>query len=112
MLAEKVSVAAPDHARGASGVPQGATSASDDEEFRPKSHIDFSKPFATNLKDETMTIHEELHHSTAAGALVNGQLAKSEYIRFLFMLWHIYECVIFQWYSCRELFLISEDFCP
>lgn len=36
-------------------------------------------------------MHDEINSSPAALLLTSGDLAKSEYIRFLFMLWHIYD---------------------
>jgi len=69
----------------------GATTSDDDEQFLPTPSADLSRPISELLRTETTVIHDEIHHSAGASALVNGQLARSEYVRFLFMLWHIYE---------------------
>jgi heme oxygenase (biliverdin-producing, ferredoxin) len=45
------------------------------------------------LREGTVVLHDEINSSPAALLLTSGDLAKSEYIRFLFMLWHIYEYV-------------------
>lgn len=67
------------------------TSSAPKDEFAPSPDSDLSKPISELLRTETREIHEEIHHSEAASKLVSGELARSEYIRFLFMLWHIYD---------------------
>lgn len=69
----------------------GVTSNEDDALFTPSPDSDLSKPLSELLRTETKGVHDEIHHSEAANALIAGKLARSEYIRFLFMLWHIYE---------------------
>ena len=55
--------------------------------------IDYSLPISTLLKQETAAAHEEAEHSQGAGWLTRGELEKDEYIRFLMMLYHVYEYV-------------------
>ena len=55
--------------------------------------LDLNKPMSVVLREGTIAIHDEINGSPAAQLLTSGELAKSEYIRFLFMLWHIYEYV-------------------
>lgn len=73
--------------------PDQATNASVDKDsvFTPRSDIDLSKPISELLRTETKPLHDEVHNMPAAQILSTGKLAKSEYIRFLFMLWHIYD---------------------
>jgi hypothetical protein len=69
----------------------GATTEDKNTQFLPSADVDLSKPISELLRTETKSAHDEIHHSAAASALVHGQLARSEYVRVLFMLWHIYE---------------------
>ncbi|GJE99873.1 heme oxygenase [Phanerochaete sordida] len=53
--------------------------------------IDYSLPISVLLKTETAAAHEEAEHSQGAGWLTRGELEKDEYIRFIMMLYHVYE---------------------
>lgn len=53
---------------------------------------DYSLPLATGLKTATAEAHETAETSQGAGWLTRGELDKEEYIRFLMMLFHVYEC--------------------
>ncbi|KAJ7625285.1 hypothetical protein DFH06DRAFT_1104027 [Mycena polygramma] len=52
--------------------------------------VDLSQPLSDVLKEGTKKVHEEIEVSPAAEAMLRGELDKEEYIRFLMMLWHIY----------------------
>ena len=56
--------------------------------------LDLNKLMSVVLREGTIAIHDEINGSPATRLLTSGDLAKSEYIRFLFMLWHIYEYAI------------------
>ncbi|KAJ7643893.1 hypothetical protein FB45DRAFT_896370 [Roridomyces roridus] len=53
--------------------------------------IDLSLPLSDVLKEGTKQAHEEVEVSPAATAMLRGDLPREEYIRFLMMLWHIYD---------------------
>lgn len=53
--------------------------------------IDYSQDVATLLRTGTAAAHEKAEHSEGAGWLVRGELDKEEYVRFLMMLYHVYE---------------------
>ncbi|KAI0079518.1 heme oxygenase [Panus rudis PR-1116 ss-1] len=53
--------------------------------------VDLSPPVATLLREGTAAAHEKAEHSQGAGWLTRGELDKSEYIRFLMMLYHVYD---------------------
>ncbi|KAF7298778.1 hypothetical protein MIND_00825400 [Mycena indigotica] len=53
--------------------------------------IDLSQPLSDVLREGTKKAHEEVEVSPAASAMLKGELAKEEYVRFLMMLWHIYD---------------------
>ncbi|KAJ6585310.1 hypothetical protein B0H19DRAFT_927679 [Mycena capillaripes] len=53
--------------------------------------IDLSQPLSDVLREGTKKAHEEVEVSPAAAAMLRGALDKEEYIRFLMMLWHIYD---------------------
>ncbi|KAJ3509156.1 hypothetical protein NLJ89_g5369 [Agrocybe chaxingu] len=53
--------------------------------------IDYSRPLATLLREETKKVHEEAETSTGARRLLSGHLPKEDYVRFLIMLWHVYD---------------------
>lgn len=53
--------------------------------------VDLSSPISTILRDGTSQAHEAAEHSPGAGWLTRGELDRDEYIRFLMMLWHVYE---------------------
>ncbi|KAF8139180.1 hypothetical protein K438DRAFT_1880397 [Mycena galopus ATCC 62051] len=53
--------------------------------------IDLSLPLSDVLREGTKQAHEEVEVSPAASAMLRGALDKEEYIRFLMMLWHIYD---------------------
>jgi len=50
---------------------------------------DFSQPISIILQEGTHEVASE--HSQGAGWLTHGELDLEEYVRFLMMLWHIYE---------------------
>ncbi|KAJ6504580.1 hypothetical protein C8R47DRAFT_1102804 [Mycena vitilis] len=52
--------------------------------------VDLSQPLSDVLKEGTKKVHEEIEVSPAAEAMLRGELDKEEYVRFLMMLWHIY----------------------
>lgn len=53
--------------------------------------VDWSQPISTLLKAGTATAHEKAEHSEGAGWLTRGELDREEYVRFLMMLYHVYE---------------------
>ncbi|EJC99021.1 heme oxygenase-like protein [Fomitiporia mediterranea MF3/22] len=53
--------------------------------------IDYTQPLATLLKLATSAAHESAEHSQGAGWLTRGELDKEEYVRFLMMLYHVYD---------------------
>ncbi|KAI0365709.1 heme oxygenase-like protein [Pilatotrama ljubarskyi] len=53
--------------------------------------IDLSQPMANILRQGTAEAHERAEHSQGAKWLARGELDKEEYVRFLMMLWHIYD---------------------
>ncbi|KAJ7673552.1 hypothetical protein B0H17DRAFT_1208371 [Mycena rosella] len=52
--------------------------------------IDLSQPLSDLVREGTKQAHEEVEVSPAAAAMLRGELDKEEYVRFLMMLWHIY----------------------
>ncbi|KAJ7367284.1 hypothetical protein DFH08DRAFT_679629 [Mycena albidolilacea] len=52
--------------------------------------VDLSQPLSDVLREGTKKAHEEVEVSPAAAAMLRGELDKEEYVRFLMMLWHIY----------------------
>ena len=50
-----------------------------------------AQPVATLLRLGTAEAHERAENSQGAGWLTRGELDKLEYVRFLMMLYHIYE---------------------
>jgi len=55
------------------------------------SAVDFSRPLATLLRESTRKAHETVENSPGATAMLGGKLSVDEYIRYLMMLWHIYD---------------------
>ncbi|GLB38615.1 putative heme oxygenase [Lyophyllum shimeji] len=53
--------------------------------------IDFSLPLATLLREATHEAHEIVAKSPGATAMLSGRLDREEYVRYLMMLWHIYD---------------------
>ncbi|KAI0086982.1 hypothetical protein BDY19DRAFT_893746 [Irpex rosettiformis] len=53
--------------------------------------VDFSQDIATLLRIGTAAAHDKAEHSEGAGWLVRGELDKEEYVRFLMMLYHVYD---------------------
>ena len=53
--------------------------------------MDFSQPIADLLRAGTRQAHERAEQSKGAQYLTSGALDKKEYIRFVMMLWHVYE---------------------
>jgi heme oxygenase len=54
---------------------------------------DLSLPMSSLIRQMTTADHERVSNSEGAVRLLRGELNKDEYIRYLAMLWHIYECV-------------------
>lgn len=54
-------------------------------------HVDLTQPVSSVLKQGTSKAHEDAQHSEGASWLTKGQLDRDEYIRFLMMLFHVYE---------------------
>jgi heme oxygenase len=52
---------------------------------------DFSQPISTILREGTSDAHAAAAFSQGAGWLTRGELEEVEYVRFLMILWHIYE---------------------
>lgn len=55
------------------------------------STVDYSKSLAALLRESTMEVHDQVAMSVGAKRLTSGQLSRESYIRYLMMLWHIYE---------------------
>jgi heme oxygenase len=55
--------------------------------------IDLSQNISALLKVGTTRAHVEAENSKGAAALVKGELELQEYIRWLAILWRVYECV-------------------
>ncbi|TFK40749.1 hypothetical protein BDQ12DRAFT_679958 [Crucibulum laeve] len=55
------------------------------------STIDLTQPLATLLRESTHEAHETVENSPSAKLLLSGGLAQDEYIRYLMMLWHVYD---------------------
>lgn len=52
---------------------------------------DLSRPISTLLREGTSKAHKAAEVSPGAGWLARGELDRDEYVRYLMMLWHIYE---------------------
>jgi len=57
------------------------------------SGIDYSKPLATLLREGTHEAHDAVAGSKGAKLLLSGSLARSEYVKYLMMLWHVYSAL-------------------
>lgn len=55
--------------------------------------IDYNMPLATLLREGTRLAHDTVAMSPGAKLLLGGELDKEEYIRYIMMLWHVYELV-------------------
>lgn len=53
--------------------------------------VDLTQPIAVLLREGTHAAHERAEHSRGAQWLTRGELDQEEYVRFLMMLWHVYE---------------------
>lgn len=53
--------------------------------------VDLHQPLASLLKDATAKPHDDVAKSEKASWLTEAQLDKEEYVRFLMMLYYIYE---------------------
>ncbi|THH00819.1 hypothetical protein EW026_g1777 [Hermanssonia centrifuga] len=53
--------------------------------------VDWSQPVAALLRIGTAQAHEKAEHSEGAAWLTRGELDREEYVRFLMMLYHVYE---------------------
>jgi heme oxygenase len=51
-------------------------------------------PFSTLLRQGTQKSHSRIHRNRRVQLLADGLLDKEEYLKLLFMLWHVYECVL------------------
>jgi len=56
-------------------------------------NADFSLPVAHLVRSGTFATHQTISNSAGAGWLTRGELDKDEYVRYLIMLWVIYEYV-------------------
>ncbi|TFK70923.1 heme oxygenase-like protein [Pluteus cervinus] len=52
---------------------------------------DWSQPLAKLLREATHEAHDTVAQSPAAKALLSGLLSKEEYVRYLMMLYHVYD---------------------
>jgi len=55
------------------------------------SQLDYSLPLSTLLQKGTLETHDRISKSQAASWLTHGELDKEEYVRYLMMIWHIYD---------------------
>jgi heme oxygenase len=55
--------------------------------------VDLSQPTSLILRAGTTRLHDEISKSKNATRLTKGELDREEYVRYLMMLWHIYEYV-------------------
>jgi len=55
--------------------------------------VDLSLPLSIVVREATKVAHENVRLSPIAGALFRGQLPREYYVRYLMLLWHIYEYV-------------------
>jgi len=53
--------------------------------------VDFTLPLATLLRESTHEAHETVAKSPGATVMLSGRLSKEEYVRYLMILWAIYE---------------------
>ncbi|KAI0726280.1 heme oxygenase [Fomitopsis betulina] len=54
-------------------------------------YVDFSLPLSELLHKGTAVAHDEVSKSKGAAWLVRGELDREEYVRFLMMLYHVYD---------------------
>lgn len=73
-----------------SGAGSGEKPASVDEWPLPED-LDWTRPVSELLRMGTQRAHVAAEHSDGAVALTNGQLELQEYIRWLVLLWRVYE---------------------
>jgi heme oxygenase len=52
---------------------------------------ELSGPISALLREGTSKAHKAAEVSPGAGWLARGELDRDEYVRYLMMLWHIYE---------------------
>jgi heme oxygenase len=55
------------------------------------SDLDYSLPLADLLRLGTTKAHQDAENSQGGIALANGKLAREEYVRFLMMMFYVYE---------------------
>ncbi|KZT12210.1 heme oxygenase [Laetiporus sulphureus 93-53] len=55
--------------------------------------IDFSLPISTLLRISTAAAHDAVEKSRGASWLARGELDREEYVRFMMMLWHVYDAL-------------------
>lgn len=53
--------------------------------------LDYSQSISDLVRESTKDAHRSVEHSATAVALLRGDLSVQQYIRFLMMLWHMYE---------------------
>lgn len=63
---------------------------------------DLAAPIATLLRTSTADAHDRASKSEGAAWLTRGELDKDEYVRYLMMLYHIYEYVALSFSSCTS----------
>lgn len=66
----------------------GITTPDEDDEF---GDLDYSAPTAELLREGTKRAHAKAENSDGAVALTQGQLELQEYVRWLAILWRVYE---------------------
>ena len=63
--------------------------------------LDYSRPLSTLLRESTRESHDKV--SIRARRLLNGELSRRDYVQYLIMLWHVYECVVLSWILKMDL---------
>jgi heme oxygenase len=64
--------------------------------------IDTQQPLSTLLREGTKDAHHKAEKSTGVAWLLRGELDRDEYVRFLMILWHVYEYVAPFLYECMR----------
>jgi hypothetical protein len=63
----------------------------DAKQAESESGLDFDLPISTLLREGTKRAHVQAENSAGAEALVKGELELEEYIKWLAVLWRVYE---------------------
>lgn len=71
-------------------------------------YVDFSLPLSELLHKGTAVAHDEVSKSKGAAWLVRGELDREEYVRFLMMLYHVYEYVPMRVWRLRALMQLHQ----